>query len=260
MNLGKTSSPSPRLSIVISTLNAGRTLARCLNSILEQDYRDFEVIIIDGASTDDTAAISALYGTLVARFQSEPDTGIYDAWNKALQYVRGDWICFLGADDRFTDSGALTQFAGSAVYPQTTLVSARVDMTDSSDTVVRVSGEAWALGTMKKYMCVAHPGAWHHRSLFDTYGNFSLAYRLAGDYEFLLRCAAAIRPVFIPESLVTMELGGVSNHSYWLHVRETYSVLRTSSTAGGFFAMRFLVRATLGNFLRKLRYRSGEGH
>jgi hypothetical protein len=105
---------------------------------------------------------------------------------------------------------------------------------------------------MKKYMCVAHPGAWHHRSLFDTYGTFASAYRLAGDYEFLLRSAASIRAVFVPESLVTMQLGGISNRLFWLHVVENYSVLKGSSPSGRFYAMRFLLRAILGRGLRKL--------
>lgn len=259
MNRGNVLSKTPRLSIILSTLNAGRTLARCLDSIAQQHFRDFEVLIIDGGSSDDTAIIAAQYDPLVSHFQSEPDSGIYDAWNKALQLAHGEWICFLGADDQFTFPGALTKFAAAAVYPRTTLVSARVDMMSSNGTLVRTSGEPWESRTMKQYMCVAHPGAWHHRSLFGTHGQFSVAYRLAGDYEFLLRSAASIQAVFIPESLVTMELGGVSNRSYWLHVTESYSVLRKSPAGGRIHALRFLLRASLGRVARKLGLRSSGG-
>jgi glycosyltransferase involved in cell wall biosynthesis len=250
-------SAAPRLSIVVSTLNAGRTLARCLDSLAGQSFRDFEIIIIDGGSADDTSGIAARYGALVSHFQSEPDKGIYDAWNKALRLVRGEWICFLGADDRFTTPDALIAFSLDAVYPETTLVCARVDMTDATGTVVRSSGEAWELATMKKYMCVAHPGAWHHRSLFETYGEFDPSYRVAGDYEFLLRCTASIRAKFVPQALVTMELGGVSNRFFWRHVTENYSVLTRSAAAGRFHAVRFLLRASLGRTLRKLGFGSG---
>ncbi len=245
-------SATPRLSIVISTLNASRTLARCLDSVAAQSFRDFELIMIDGGSSDDTSEIAARYGPLVTYFNSEPDSGIYDAWNKALRLVCGEWICFLGADDRFTTPDALTRFSSMATYPEVTLVTARVDMTGTTGDVLRSSGQAWKLATMKKYMCVAHPGAWHHRSLFDTYGTFASAYRLAGDYEFLLRSAASIRAVFVPESLVTMQLGGISNRLFWLHVVENYSVLKGSSPSGRFYAMRFLLRAILGRGLRKL--------
>ena len=75
-------SATPRLSIVISTLNASRTLARCLDSVVAQSFRDFELIMIDGGSSDDTSEIAARYGTLVTYFNSEPDSGIYD-WSAA---------------------------------------------------------------------------------------------------------------------------------------------------------------------------------
>jgi glycosyltransferase involved in cell wall biosynthesis len=172
MNYGHPQQPTPRLSIIISTLNAARTLARCLDSISAQLFRDFEVIIVDGGSVDDTGAISARYGPLISQFQSEPDSGIYDAWNKALEIARGDWICFIGADDWYTSPNALGKFAAAAAYPEITLVTARTAMTDSGGTVVRTYGVAWDAGRMKRYMCIAHPGAWHHRSLFNAYGSF----------------------------------------------------------------------------------------
>jgi glycosyltransferase involved in cell wall biosynthesis len=251
---------SPRLSIVISTLNAGRTLARCLESVAGQNFRDFELIIIDGGSSDDTAVVIARYAPLVRHFQSEPDAGIYDAWNKAMRIARGEWICFLGADDKFATAEALTSFSMNAEYPDVTLVSARVDVTNGRGAIVRSFGQAWKLATMKKYMCIAHPGAWHHRSLFDAYGTFASEYRLAGDYEFLLRCAASIRPRFVSESLVAMELGGVSNRSYWLHVRETYRALKGTEFGGHFHSLRFLLRAVVSSAIRVLRVRRRDRH
>jgi glycosyltransferase involved in cell wall biosynthesis len=227
-----------------------------LDSIAAQSFDDFEVIIVDGGSSDDTSDVAARYGSLVSHFQAEPDSGIYDAWNKALQFARGDWISFLGADDSYAAPNALTKLSSKAVYPGVTLVSARVDMVDATGKVIRAMGESWSASRMKRYMCVAHPGAWHHRCLFDNYGKFSLKYRLAGDYEFLLRATPAIRAIFIPESLVTMELGGISNRLYWLHVVENYSALKEQSACGRFHAIRFLVRATLGRAYRNLGFGS----
>jgi glycosyltransferase involved in cell wall biosynthesis len=251
---------SPRLSIVISTLNAGRTLARCLESVAAQHFRDFELIIIDGGSSDDTAVITARYAPLIGHFQSEPDAGIYDAWNKAMRIARGEWICFLGADDKLAKDNALTSFSSNAEYPDVTLVSARVDVTNRRGAVVRSFGQSWKPATMKKYMCIAHPGAWHHRSLFDTYGTFASEYRLAGDYEFLLRCAPSVRARFIPDSLVAMELGGVSNRSYWLHVRETYRALKKTQFGGRFHSLRFLLRAVVSGAIRGSRVRRRDRH
>ena len=87
------------ISIVIATYNAGKTLCNCLNSIVTQLTDDVELVIIDGGSRDNTNSIIESYGSQIAYHISEPDKGIYDAWNKGVKKAKGDWIMFVGADD-----------------------------------------------------------------------------------------------------------------------------------------------------------------
>jgi glycosyltransferase involved in cell wall biosynthesis len=98
-----------KYSIITATHNAERFVERCLISILGQSYPDFEWIVQDGASTDCTAALIAQYPDKRIRFASEPDCGIYDAWNKGVQRASGDWAVFLGADDFFLNKDALVK-------------------------------------------------------------------------------------------------------------------------------------------------------
>jgi len=99
MTQEKQLSGKPLISIVIVTYNAGQTLQQCLDSIYAQTYQPLEIIVIDGKSTDNTVAILEKNIAHIAFWKSEKDTGIYDAMNKALQHITGQWVYFLGADD-----------------------------------------------------------------------------------------------------------------------------------------------------------------
>lgn len=90
---------NPKVSIVCVTRNAAKYIATCIDSILSQRYTNLELVIYDGASTDGTQQILESYGDKIAFWKSEPDTGIYDAMNKALTKITGEWVYFIGADD-----------------------------------------------------------------------------------------------------------------------------------------------------------------
>lgn len=87
------------ISIVIATFNAAKTLERCLQSIVPQLTDATELVIVDGGSEDETLSIIKKYEQYVAYTVSEPDKGIYDAWNKGVKVAHGEWIMFIGADD-----------------------------------------------------------------------------------------------------------------------------------------------------------------
>ena len=97
------------ITIVTATYNAGRTLETCIKSVLSQKADDIEYIIVDGASTDNTVSIVEKYKSDIDIFISEPDKGVYDAWNKALRVCHGEWIVFLGADDYYAE-GSLDKY------------------------------------------------------------------------------------------------------------------------------------------------------
>ena len=97
----------PFFSIIIATYNSEQYIKQAINSILNQDFKNYEIIIIDGLSKDKTTEIIQKYIKNITFFKSEPDTGIYDAWNKAISVAKGSWIYFLGSDDYLKDSDVL---------------------------------------------------------------------------------------------------------------------------------------------------------
>src|SRR6478672_9493040 len=104
------STSRPKISVVIAVRNGAPTIQHALDSVFEQTM-EAELVVIDGASTDDTSDILARNANRIAYWVSEPDRGVYEAWNKGLAHVTGDWIQFLGADDTFHAPDTLARMA-----------------------------------------------------------------------------------------------------------------------------------------------------
>lgn len=202
----------PLITVITAVFNGGATLEKTIKSVLNQSYSNIEFIIIDGGSTDDTLDIIKKYEHAIDYWVSEPDEGIYDAWNKGVRLASGDWIAFLGADDAYTE-GAMEAYASliaecSHIEPE--YISSRVNMVNHS-TILRVVGTPWTWRVFRKYMNVAHVGSLHHRTLFEKNGLFNESYKISGDYEFLLRAGSTLRAHFLDFITVNMLVGGVSD-------------------------------------------------
>jgi hypothetical protein len=206
----------PLISVVVATFNAVTTVGRCIKSVSEQTYPHKELIMIDGGSTDGTVELLKANSQKISYWISEPDRGIYHAWNKALPRVRGEWICFLGADDYLWDptvlAGISEQFRPltsgiRVVYGQNMLVNGRGEQLYSV-------GAPWktSKGKFQSGMCLPHPGMMHHRSLFEQHGPFDESFRIAGDYELLLRELKCADALFIPDLIIAgVRHGGISS-------------------------------------------------
>ena len=105
-----TDSALPLISVIVATRNAEKTLSRFLDSYAAQTYGNRELIVVDGASTDGTVALLKERRDLITDWSSQKDTGIYQAWNRALDRAKGEWICFFGADDYFWENNTLRYF------------------------------------------------------------------------------------------------------------------------------------------------------
>src|SRR5699024_5468308 len=101
----------PIITIITSTYNVVQDLQWTIDSIREQTYPNIQWIIADGASTDGTVKMFEANSELIDYWFSEPDTGIYDAWNKALEHVKGDWLQFIGAGDELYGTSTLEKVA-----------------------------------------------------------------------------------------------------------------------------------------------------
>ena len=213
---------TPKVSIIVATYNAAETLASCLQSIIDQTFQSWELIVADGGSRDATIDIIRKHAVHIAHWHSHPDHGIYDAWNQALGKASGEYVCFLGADDAWSDSQALQALFEALDKQSPDLVSAQGLVIDDNGLPLGIIGRAWDYNGLRRRMLICHPGALHRRQLFDEFGSFDTRYRIAADYDWMLRLPPSTSSLFIDRVVVRIQNGGVSrqrrrtNAEYWL--------------------------------------------
>lgn len=183
----------PKISIVVAVYNGAATLTKCIESVKQQKYPQKELIIIDGGSNDSTVDILQAYNKDISYWESTKDRGIYHALNKGVAKAGGDWIVILGSDDYLWTDDVLEEAGQKLVLvsSQSLIVYGRVAMVNREYQVMAMHGEAWNSKIKKVFFTeknvIPHQGVFHHKNLFQQYGNFSEDYKCAGDYEFLLR-------------------------------------------------------------------------
>lgn len=222
--------PAPLITVITVTYNAARMLEQTILSVINQDYPNVEFIIVDGGSNDGTLDILQKYEHAIDYWVSEPDNGIFDAWNKGVSLSSGDWVAFLGADDVYLD-GALDAYAAAIAKnggAALDYISSRVNLI-KGDKIVRVIGSRWNWRAFRKYMNVAHAGSLHHARLFEQWNGFDLDYRICGDYELLLRPGADLRADYFDQTTVNMSIGGVSDANW----RALFEMTRAKVHTGG---------------------------
>lgn len=178
----------PRLSIVTVCLDDRAGLARTLDSVAAQAPGDFELVVVDGGSTDGSVDEARSRGGLVTRMVSERDRGIYDAQNKGAGLAAGDYLLFLNAGDRLAAPDALARllavpFAEDLVYGDIVYSQA------GRDRRIRPP-ERPELAYLMKSILPTQATLWR-RELFDRLGRHDLSYRIAADYDLLLRALFA---------------------------------------------------------------------
>jgi glycosyltransferase involved in cell wall biosynthesis len=210
----------PSVAVIIAVFNRAATLQSCLDSVFEQTAQPREIIVCDGGSTDGSREILETNRTRLSHFRSQPDRGVPHAWNMALTHATADWICFLGADDRFAKPSTVATLLDAARSPSINYVSGQAMLIDDAGHVHRIIGTQWDWERMKRYQHIAHPGSLHRADLFARYGSFDEAYPIAFDYDFLLRVGRNIKAAFVPEPVTVMGMSGQSNAQAWRAFRE----------------------------------------
>lgn len=212
----------PKISIITASYNAQDTIKSTLESILQQDYKEIEHIIIDGASTDQTLTIINPYIPLYQeqniplKIISEKDKGIYDAMNKGIRHASGEIIGFLNSDDFFSSPHSLSHIMRAFNSQKTDCVFGQVVFIDQNGKIQRTwNGGSYSSLAFFLGWHPAHPTFYAKKDIFDRLGGFNLNYRIAADYELMLRFLQKhqISSAYIPHRLVTMRLGGASNAS-----------------------------------------------
>jgi glycosyltransferase len=213
-----------KITIVTAVLNSKDFIEECIQSVLHQTHKNIEHIVIDGGSTDGTLETIKKYQSGIAKLVSERDDGIYDAMNKGIRLATGEVIGILNADDFYPDSGILEKVA--QVFESEDIESCYGDLeyVDAVDIgkVVRY----WRSGPcdIRKFYfgwMPPHPTFFVRRSVYRQYGLFNLSLGSAADYELMLRFLVKYRvtTAYIPDVIVKMRTGGVSNASVRNRIR-----------------------------------------
>ena len=248
---------SLKVSVITATYNVEKYLDDCILSVINQSYKNFEYIIIDGGSNDGTVNIIKQYEDQLAYWISEPDQGIYDAWNKGLARAKGDWIIFIGADDLLYPDALQSYVHHIIHHPQQhelEFVSSHIELVEEDLSTIRIVGDVWNWERFKREMITYHVGTFHAKRLFSKYGIFNTAYKISGDYELLLRPKDKLVASFVDHLTVKMRVGGVSNLNLFRASSETYKAKITHgaiSVSRGYLLIvvdkiRLFIRSTFG--------------
>jgi len=210
----------PLISILIPTLNAEKTLGNALDSVLNQQYKEWEILVIDSVSKDGTMDMVKEWAGRDARIRylSEPDKGIYDAMNKGVTLAGGEWIYFLGSDDVLHDPGVLETFRDD-------LAGRNFDMV-YGNIIISPEGPAYdGPFTLEKLLRknMSHQAAFYHRQLFTRTGGFNTRYRVYADWDFNIRCFSdpAIRTHYRDRVVALFGMDGVSRRHDTVFLRES---------------------------------------
>jgi glycosyltransferase involved in cell wall biosynthesis len=186
--------------------------------VLEQTYPDLEYIIINGGSDEATFNIVHSFGNRIAKFISEPDKGIYDAINKGISIATGDIIGILNADDFLYNGNVISEIVKTLQSEDNDAVYGDVEFiaSDDSSKIKRYySSKKFSSDKFRFGFMPAHPSFYVKRNLFDELGFYKTDYKIAADFELLLRFMLVnkIRCKYIEMPFVKMRTGGVSNRS-----------------------------------------------
>lgn len=227
----------PLVSVITVCYNSAATLARALQSVADQDWPHVEHIVIDGGSTDGTAAVLEQFRARLAHVVSEPDKGIYDAMNKGLARVSGDIVCFLNADDRYASPQVLSKVAHLMATHRLDALLGDVAFfhAHQPDRMVRrYRSDRFRPGRLAWGWMPAHPGLFLSREVVRRVGRFKTDYRIAGDYEYVVRAfhGHTLKYQHVSEVLVHMLMGGASTGGLRATLRLNQEVLRACRENG----------------------------
>jgi glycosyltransferase involved in cell wall biosynthesis len=215
----------PLISVVTVVRNRADTIEKTIVGILEQTYPHIEYIVIDGGSTDGTLDVLRRYDDRIDYWVSEPDAGIYDAMNKAIELVTDPeaYVLFANSDDRLYTPYALERLVAGGGGAD--LVYGRMLLTDGDAAAIQ-GREVELKDLAGETLC--HPATIVKRRVFDAVGRFDTSFRIAGDYDFLVRCFAhPVTTRYVPEIVTRMAMGGMNEEQYMLSCRERKRVVRT---------------------------------
>lgn len=245
-------------SIIIPTFNVAKIIERSIKSIIQQTYKRFEIIIVDGASTDNTCPI-------VKRYQnehkniiliSEPDQGIYDAMNKGIDASSGNWLYFMGADDVLFDENIFQELFDSGVFDENKVVYGNVRIEGNNNWAKDnqiYDGKFDLKKLLQKNIC--QQAMFYPRRVFKEYGLFDLKFPVSSDWIFNLKIFSKEVFVFIDQTIAVFATGGKStfdntSDSYLLILEEINDFFQIDFSDPSVFDKTSPFSHVVSNYLR----------
>jgi len=240
-----------KISVVTASFNSEATIGSTIESFLAQDYPEKEMLVIDGASGDNTLRIVESFGSDTIRVFSEPDKGVYDAMNKGFRRFQGDIVGFLNSDDTFHDRSVLGDIASA--MSNSDIVYGDLNMVTNHRTkdLVRL----WRGGKFRRYSfqfgwVPPHPTFYMRKEVAQKVGDFDLSYITTADYDYMLRALALhdFRVRYLPRVVADFQMGGISTRGLGVTIRGNLECLRSrrvhlnAPIVDAAFFLRFLRR------------------
>lgn len=236
----------PLVSVITICLNAEKTIRRTIESVIGQSYASIEYIVVDGGSTDTTVNIINEYSGNIAAIITGKDSGIADAFNKGIAAATGEFIQFINADDLLLQDKIKNSVRKLRDHPEAAFVFGDIVKSVGGMKETRISGDPDYARTISFVMNrVNHPTMMVRRSLFSRYGLFDPQWRIAMDYDWILRIHnAGERGIYSPDIAVQTEAGGISDAQRLRAFRECMDISirhgKNRIFAYGYFTMRIV--------------------
>jgi glycosyltransferase involved in cell wall biosynthesis len=209
-----------KFSIITASFNSESTIRDTLDSILEQSYEDFEVLVIDGNSSDSTCKIVKSYNDNRIKLFSENDLGIYFAMNKGFEKSSGDIIGFLNSDDFFAHSRVLEFYIDQFNFGYDCCYGDIQYVTKVSRNLCKPI-RLWKSGEYEKKRLSSgwippHPSFYAKRELFERLGKFDINYKFASDFDLICRFISYgnVKTKYLEGVQVKMRIGGITNKNF----------------------------------------------
>ena len=226
-----------KLTLITATFNSASTIKTCLDSVVFQNYNDLEYLIIDGKSSDDTLNIVKDYQQKYPYIKliSEKDYGIYDALNKGLKLTTGDVVGFVHSDDLLANNHIISDIVSKLQNEQLDGVYGDLQYVDKVDLnkLIRLwKSCAFKLSLLKQGWMPAHPTLFLKKEVYEKHGLFDLTYKIAADYDFILRVFKdnSLKFGYLPKVFTKMRVGGASNRSIKNIIQKTKEDYRAISS------------------------------
>ncbi len=245
-----------KISIITITYNSAKTVQRALASVQGQTYADIEHIIVDGASTDGTKEVIESYVKLHpnVRWVSEKDEGIYNAINKGIRMATGDVIGFLHSDDVLFAPDSIEHIAAAFASTGADVVYGDLQYCRGNRVVRHWESNAFNTRSLKYGWMPPHPTVYVRKTVYDQVGEYDEWFRISADYDMMLRIfSAGYKTHYIPEVIVSMEIGGASNKNTKARLSKTqedYIALKKNHIGAGYLTVACKQLRKVRQFLR----------